>query len=66
MGVHVGPGVLDLSGLDEDGWDDGVELTHQVEHFVVWQVLQGKLTLAAVPGVRLAEDGVAITGHHLA
>ena len=66
MCVHVGPGVLDLSGLDEDGWDDGVELTHQVEHFVVGQVLQGKLTLATVPGVSLTQDGVTVAGHHLA
>ena len=66
VGVHIGPWVLDLAGLNEDGRNDGVQLADQVEHLVVGQMLEGELTLTTVPGIRFAEHSVAIPGHNLA
>ena len=51
MGVHVGPGVLDLAGLHEDGRHQHVQLGDQLEQLVVGQVLQRKFTLASVPEI---------------
>lgn len=65
VGVHVGPGVLGLALLQQHVGHDLVELSHQLEHGIVGQVLQGKLTLAGVTRVGLPQDGVAVTRHHL-
>lgn len=65
MGVDIGPGVLGLTLLQQHVGHNLVELGDQLEHGVVGQVLQGKLTLAGVTWVGLPQDGVAITGHNL-
>ena len=65
MSVHVGPWVLDFACLDENGWDNRVQLAHQVEHLVVGQMLEGKLTLTTVSGVSFAEHSVTIARHNL-
>jgi len=65
VGVHVGPGVLGLALLQQHVGHDLVELSHHLEQRVVGQVLQSKLPLAGVAGVRLPQDGVAVTGDNL-
>lgn len=82
MGVHVGPGVLGLAGLEEDVGDDLVDLADELEEGVLRQVLEGELSLRGVSRVLhssapttlrnkdgtygLSEDGVAVTGDDLA
>lgn len=66
VGVHVGPGVLGLALLQQHVGDDLVELGHQFEHGVVGKVLHGELPLAGVTRVGLPQDGVPVTGDHLA
>ena len=61
MGVNIWPWVLGLALLEENTWDDFVELGDQLEELVVGEVLEGELALASVTWVSLAEDGVAIT-----
>eukprot|EP00049_Salpingoeca_infusionum_P000692 m.41706 g.41706 ORF g.41706 m.41706 type:complete len:323 (+) comp10604_c0_seq1:238-1206(+) len=59
--VNVWPWVGGLTLLGEDCWNNLVQLAHKVEELVVWQVLQGKLTLARVSWVSLTKDGMAVT-----
>ena len=65
VGVHIGPGVLGLTLLQEHVGHDLVKLGNQLEHGVVGQMLQGKLTLAGITWVSLPQDSMAIAGHHL-
>ena len=65
MSINVGPRVLDLASLGEDGGHEHVELRHELEHLVVGKVLEGELALAGVAGIRLAEHGVAVAGNDL-
>ena len=65
MSVDVGPRVLDLAGLHEDGRNDAVQLRHQLEHFIVRQMLQSKFTLTSVSGVSLSQNSVAVARNHL-
>ena len=60
MGIYIGPWVLGLALLQENAGDDLVELGHELEEFVIGQVLEGELALALVAGISLAEHGVAI------
>jgi len=66
VGIDVGVWVLGLSVLSEDTGGDLVDLADELEHGVIGQVLLGKLALGYVAGVRLAEDGVAVSGNDLA
>jgi hypothetical protein len=66
VSVDVGVGVLGLAVLGEDAGGDLVDLADELEHGVVGQVLLGELALRHVAGVRLAEDGVAVSGNDLA
>ena len=66
VGVDVGEGVLGLAVLGEDTGGDLVDLGDEVEHGVLGKVLEGKLALADVTRVGLAEDGVAVTGNDTA
>mmetsp|Transcript_24868 Transcript_24868/g.46760 ORF Transcript_24868/g.46760 Transcript_24868/m.46760 type:complete len:406 (+) Transcript_24868:283-1500(+) len=63
--VDVGVGVLGLSVLGEDAGHDLVDGGDDLEELVVGHVLEGELPLARVPGVGLAEDGVAVSGDDL-
>lgn len=65
MGVHIGPGVLGLTLLQQHVGDNLVELGDQFEHGVAGKVLHGKLPLAGVSWVSLPQDGVSITRHNL-
>lgn len=65
MGVHIGPGVLGLTLLQQHIGDNLVELGDQLEHGVVGKVLHGELPLAGVARVGLPQDGVPVTRHHL-
>lgn len=65
MCIYVGPWVLDLAQLEQNGRHHGVDLRDQLEHWIVRQVLERKLPLARVARICLAQDGVAITGHNL-
>lgn len=65
MSIHIGPGVLGLTLLQEHIGHNLVKLSHQLEHGVVGQMFQGKFTLAGVAWVGLSEDGVTVTWHHL-
>lgn len=49
VGVHIGPGVLDLAQLCEDWWHHLVDGSDQLEERVVRQMLQGEFALACVP-----------------
>jgi hypothetical protein len=51
VGVHVGPGVLGLTGGEENVGDEVVELTDELEELVVGEVLEGELPLSLVSGV---------------
>jgi len=66
VGINVGVGVLGLAVLGEDTGGDLVDLADQLEHGVVGQHAQSKLTLGHVAGVGLAQDGVAVTGNDTA
>ena len=65
VGVHIGPGVLDLASFSENWWDNHVQVGHELEHLVVGQVLEGELALAGVTGVGLTENGMTVTGDNL-
>ena len=61
MSVNIWPWVLGLALLEEDTWDDFVELGDQLEELVVGEVLEGELALALVTWVSLAKNGVSVT-----
>lgn len=65
MGVHIGPGVLGLTLLQQHVGYNLVKLGDQLEHGVVGQMFQGKLALASVTWVSLPQDSVTVAGDHL-
>lgn len=65
VGINIGPGVLGLTLLKEHIGHNLVKLGNQLEHGVVGQVLQGKLTLTGVTGVGLSQDSMAVARHNL-
>lgn len=65
MSVDIGPWVLCLALLSKDLRDQAVELLGQAEERVIGKVLLGKLGLAAVTRVGLAEDSVAVAWNNL-
>jgi hypothetical protein len=65
VGVDVGVWVLGLSVLGENAGGNLVDLGNKLEHGIVRQMLQCKLSLRDVARIGLAEDGVAIAGDDL-
>ena len=61
MSIHIGPWVLGLALLEENVWDDLVELRNELEELVVGKVLQSEFSLASVSGISLSKDGVTVT-----
>lgn len=66
MSVYIGPWVLNLASLKEDGRHQHVQLGHELEELVVGQMLEGELSLAGVPWVSLTENSVTIARNNLA
>ena len=66
VGINVWPWVLGLAVLKENIWRDLVDLGDQLEQWVVWQMFQGKLTLACVSWIGLTQDSVTVAGQNLA
>ena len=64
MSIHVGPGVLDLASLEENGGHQLIQLRYHLEQLVIRQVLKGKLPLTSVAGVSFSEDCMSISRHH--
>jgi len=62
VSINIGPRVLGLASLKEDIRYDVVDLAHELEERVIWEMLERKLALSGVPGVGLAQDGVTIAG----
>ena len=44
VGVYIGPWVLNLARLQEDGGHQNVQLGHQLEQFSSWEVLECELS----------------------
>lgn len=65
VGVNIGPGVLGLALFQEHVGHNLVKLGNQLEHWVVGQVLQGKLALAGVTRVCFPQDSMAVAWHNL-
>ncbi len=65
VSIDIGPGVLHLAQLEENGRHNLVDLRHQLEHGVIGQVLERKLALHRVARISLAEDGVTVARHNL-
>lgn len=65
MSIHIGPGVLGLALLQEHIGNNLVKLGDQLEHGVVGQVFQSKLTLASITWVSLPQDSMAIARNNL-
>jgi len=66
VGVYVWPWVLGLTLSKKDIWHNLVDLADQLEHIVVWEVLEGKLSLTSVSWIGLSEHGVSVAWHHSA
>mmetsp|Transcript_11154 Transcript_11154/g.21567 ORF Transcript_11154/g.21567 Transcript_11154/m.21567 type:complete len:318 (-) Transcript_11154:652-1605(-) len=64
VGVDIGPGVLDLSGCLQNGRDSLEARVHELKQRVVGQLLQRKVSLGCVPGVRHSEHGVTEARHN--
>lgn len=64
--VDVRPGVLRLTGLEEDAGDDVVHLGDELEERITRQMLEREFALRGVARVGLAQNGVAVAGHDLA
>lgn len=65
VSIYIGPGVLGLALLQKHIGYDLVELSYQLEHGVIGKVLEGKLALTGVAGIRLPQHSVAIAWDHL-
>lgn len=65
MSIHIGPRVLGLAVLQQDGGHHVVQLGHQLEERIIGKVLQGELALAGVARIGLAQDSVTVPGDHL-
>jgi len=60
VGIYVGPWVLSLALLEEDVWDDLVELGDELEELVVRKVFQSEFSLAGVSRISLSENSVTV------
>ncbi len=65
VGVHVGVRVLGLAVLGQHTGHHVIDGVHDLEEWVVGQILQSELALALVARVGLAEHGVAVTGNEI-
>ena len=65
VGIHIGPGVLDLAGFVQDRWDNHVHVGYQLEQLVIGKMLQCELTLTCVSGIGFAQNSMTISGYHL-
>mmetsp|Transcript_51486 Transcript_51486/g.161829 ORF Transcript_51486/g.161829 Transcript_51486/m.161829 type:complete len:233 (+) Transcript_51486:248-946(+) len=66
VAVHVRVGVLHLPCLLQHRRDRMVASINELEERILGRVLEGKLALEHVAGVRLAEDRMAVAGDDLA
>lgn len=64
MGINIGPWVLGLSLLGENGGNDFVDLGNELEEGVVGEVLEGKLSLGGVSGIGLSQHSVSESGNN--
>jgi len=60
VSIYVWPWVLGLALLEEDVWNDLVELRDELEELVVRKVLESEFSLAGVSGISLSEDSVTV------
>ena len=51
--------------LEQDIRHDVVYLADQLEQGIIWQMLERKLSLSGITGIRLPEDGVTVTRDNL-
>ena len=65
VSINVGPWVLGFALFQENVWHNLVELSNQLEHGIVGQVLQGKLTLALVARICFTEHSMSVAGNNL-
>lgn len=65
MGIYIWPWVGSLAMFPEDIWYDVVELRHQVEHGVIREVFQSKLSLYHVSGISLPEYSMPVARDNL-
>ena len=65
VSINVGPWVLGFALFQENVWHNLVELSNQLEHGIVRQVLQGKLTLALVARICFTEHCMSVAGNNL-
>jgi len=63
--VDVGPRVLSFALFSQYIRDNFIESRDQLEHGVLRQVLQSKLTLAGVTRICLSQNGVAVSRNDL-
>ena len=57
--------VLANTHLKQNTWDDIVDLADELEEFVIRQVLECKLALCNITGIRLAKHRMAVAGNNL-
>ena len=65
VSIYIGPWVLDLASLEEDGRHQHVQLRHQLEQFVVRKMLEGELPLTSVSWISFTEDSMTVSRHNL-
>jgi hypothetical protein len=52
--------------LEQNIRNDTIYLSNKLEQWVVWQMLERKLALGSVAGIRLPQYGMSITRDNLA
>ena len=60
VGVDIGPEVLNFARHQEDGGHQKVQLGHQLEQFVSWEVLECKLPLPGIVRIFLFKYSITI------
>lgn len=65
VSVDIGPWVLGLPMLRQHPWSDLKQLGDYLEEGIVREVLLGKLALAHVARIRLAQHSMTKPWHHL-
>jgi len=66
VGINIRPRVSGLTVLSENLGDHIVQLSDQLEHGVLRQVLHGELTLTSVSRIGLTKNSVSETGNNTA
>lgn len=61
MSIHVGEWVLHLTQRAEHTWDSLIAHSHQLNDFVVLDVLLSELLEVQESGICVSEDGMAIS-----